>query len=73
MTRYPLFTPISASPMPVLPAVASTMVPPAESFPSRSARVIIPMAARSFTLPPGLMYSSLAKTSAAPGGTRRRR
>src|SRR4029077_20236367 len=32
---------------------------------------MIPMAARSFTLPPGFRYSSLAKTSADPGGTSR--
>src|SRR5271157_349294 len=30
---------------------------------------MIPMAARSFTLPPGFRYSSLAKTSADPAGT----
>jgi len=59
-TLYPLFTPMSASPTPVFPAVASMMVPPGLSFPERSASSIIPMAARSFTLPPGFMYSSLA-------------
>src|ERR1039458_3090254 len=67
-TLYPRFTPISASPIPVLPAVASTMVPPGASFPSCSALRMIPMAARSFTLPPGFRYSSLAKMSADPGG-----
>src|SRR5579864_8936605 len=57
--------------MPVFPAVASTMVPPGGSFPSCSARRMMPMAARSFTLPPGFRYSSLAKTSAEPAGTSR--
>ena len=57
--------------MPVFPAVASTIVPPGASFPSCSARRMIPMAARSFTLPPGFRYSSLANTSADPAGTRR--
>src|SRR3954470_11492759 len=47
------------------------MVPPGRSFPSCSARRMIPMAARSFRLPPGLRYSSLAKTSPDPDGTRR--
>jgi hypothetical protein len=32
-TLYPRFTPISASPMPVFPAVASTIVPPGASLP----------------------------------------
>src|SRR5579871_1584306 len=57
--------------MPVFPAVASTMVPPVARVPSCSARRMIPMAARSFTLPPGFKYSNLAKTSAHPEGTRR--
>src|SRR5271163_4710901 len=70
-TLYPRFTPINASPIPVLPAVASTMVPPGASLPCCSARRMIPMAARSFTLPPGFKYSSLAKMSAEPAGTRR--
>src|SRR3954462_7292760 len=47
------------------------MVPPGRSFPSCSARRMIPMAARSFRLPPGLRYSSFAKTSPDPDGTRR--
>src|SRR5437870_852451 len=34
---------------------------------------MIPMAARSFTLPPGFRYSSFAKTSPEPGATRRLR
>src|SRR3984893_3677122 len=54
--------------MPVFPAVASMTVPPGFSLPVRSASLIKPMAARSFTLPPGFRYSSLAKISAEPGG-----
>src|SRR4051812_14199547 len=61
-----------ARPMPVLPAVASTMVEPGRSRPSHSARRMMPIAARSFTLPPGFKYSNFAKTSAAPAGTTRR-
>jgi hypothetical protein len=53
--------------MPVFPAVASMIVPPGFSLPSRSARAISPMAARSFTLPPGLRYSSFTKMSASRG------
>src|SRR5450631_2825299 len=60
---------MSARPIPVFPAVASTIVPPGLSFPSCSARRMIPMAARSFTLPPGFRYSSLANTCADPAGT----
>src|ERR1017187_3600094 len=70
-TLYPRFTPIRARPIPGFPAVASTMVPPGASFPSCSARRMMPMAARSFTLPPGFRYSSLANTSADPAGTSR--
>src|SRR4030081_163941 len=54
--------------MPVSPAVALMTVPPGLSLPVRSACSIKPMAARSFTLPPGFRYSSLAKISADPGG-----
>src|SRR6266849_3812019 len=57
---------MSARPMPVLPAVASTIVPPGVRRPSFSAARMIPLAARSFTLPPGLRYSNLAYTAAAP-------
>src|SRR5262249_46733602 len=73
ITRYPLFTPINARPIPVFPAVASIIVLPGRSFPSRSAREIMPIAARSFTLPPGFRYASFAKTSELLDGTRRRR
>src|SRR5256714_4173969 len=47
------------------------MVPPGASFPSCSARRMMPMAARSWTLPPGFRYSSFANASADPAGTSR--
>ncbi len=46
--------------MPVLPEVASTIVPPGRSTPSRSAASTIDSAARSLTLPPMLRNSALA-------------
>ena len=49
-----------ASATPVLPDVGSTMVLPRLSSPRASAASIISRAGRSFTLPPGLKYSSLA-------------
>ena len=54
--------------MPVFPAVGSIINEPGSRTPRRSASRIIPSAARSFTDPPGFMYSSLAKSSAAGGG-----
>ena len=48
--------------MPVLPLVASSSVLSAVSRPERSPSRIMPRAARSFTLPPGLYHSALAKT-----------
>src|SRR5215813_3948720 len=63
-----------ASPIPVLPLVGSTIVPPGLSAPVRSASSIIASAMRSFTLPPGLRDSTLATTAAPPGlGSLRRR
>src|SRR5262245_21365430 len=56
-----------ASPIPVLPLVGSTMVLPALSNPRRSASSSMATAMRSLPLPPGLMDSSLATTSAPPG------
>ena len=53
--------------MPVLPEVGSTIVPPGFSSPDSSAAVTIFSAMRSFTLPPGLKYSTLASTSGASG------
>ena len=49
----------------MFPLVGSTIVPPGRSFPSRSAASIMRIPMRSFTLPPGFMYSSLA-SSVAP-------
>src|SRR4051794_27924514 len=60
-----------ARPTPVLPEVGSTIVPPGFSFPSRSACSIIARPIRSFTEPPGLRYSSLARIRARPGGESR--
>src|SRR5690349_11861867 len=51
-----------ASATPVLPLVPSTMVPPALSRPSRSARSMIGIPIRSFTEPPGLKISAFANT-----------
>ena len=49
-----------ASPVPVLPEVGSTMVPPRLSRPFSSAALIMRMPMRSFTELPGLNISSLA-------------
>src|SRR5206468_1072605 len=49
-----------ASPVPVLPEVGSTIVPPGRSFPSRSAASIRAVATRSLIEPPGLKTSSFA-------------
>ena len=46
----------------MLPEVGSTIVPPGFSFPECSARSIIRIPIRSFTEPPGFMYSSFATT-----------
>src|SRR5687768_15028462 len=51
--------------MPVLPEVPSMIVPPALSFPVRSASSIIFRAMRSLIELPGLNVSSLIRTSAA--------
>src|SRR3712207_7277459 len=55
--------------MPVLPAVGSIISEPGSRTPRRSASRIIPSAARSLTDPPGFMYSSLANSSPAGGGS----
>ncbi len=58
----------------MLPLVGSTMTPPGCSAPLRSASSTIARAMRSFTEPPGLKYSTLARTVAAiPSVTRFRR
>ena len=49
----------------MLPDVGSTMVPPGFSSPDASAASTMRSAIRSFTLEPGLKYSSLASTVAS--------
>ena len=51
-----------ASPMPVLPAVPSTTVPPGRNVPRRSAQATKYSAARSFTLPPPFIHSAFPNT-----------
>ena len=51
-----------ASPMPVLPEVGSTMVPPGLSAPLFSASSTIASAMRSLMEPPGLARSDLIQT-----------
>ena len=53
-TRYPRAAPTIASAMPVLPDVASTMVPPGLSCPDASAASIMATPIRSFTELAGL-------------------
>src|SRR5712691_2134894 len=60
-----------ASPMPVLPLVGSTIVPPGLSAPRRSASSTMATPMRSLTLPPGLNDSTFAIT-VAPSGLGRR-
>ena len=68
---YPRFWATIARPTPVLPDVGSTMVPPGFSSPDCSAASTIRRAIRSFTDPPGFMYSILASTvQAIPSGSR---
>src|SRR5262249_34854875 len=55
---------------PVLPAVASTMVPPELSRPSRSAASIMVRAGRSLIEPDGLALSSLRKSRHGPRSMR---
>ena len=58
----------------MLPLVGSTIVPPGCSWPVFSASSTMRSAIRSFTLPPGLKYSTFANTIAeAPSVTLRRR
>src|SRR5712692_6549802 len=54
-----------ASPTPVFPDVGSTIVPPGLSSPDASAASTIRSAILSLTDPPGLMYSTLARTAGA--------
>src|SRR5262245_49518278 len=60
-TGNPNAAPIIASAMPVFPDVESMIVLPATSFPCARPISIILRAGRSFTEPPGLKPSSLAK------------
>src|SRR5437867_10520438 len=62
-----------ASPMPVLPLVGSTSVPPGLSTPRRSASSTMATAMRSLTLPPGFSDSTLALPVAPPAWGRRLR
>ena len=59
--RKPSALPTSARPMPVLPAVPSTMMPPGRSAPARTASWMMNSAARSFTDWPGFMNSALPR------------
>ena len=70
--RYPSALATKAMEMPVVPAVYSTTVPPGGRRPLAAARSTIVRARRSFMLPVGLAYSSLATTRALPAGTTRR-
>src|ERR1700722_8926927 len=70
MQRYPRIAAAIAKPVPVLPLVGSTIVPPGLSKPWRSAASSIATAGRSLTLPPGFTYSTLPSTRhAAPSTT----
>src|SRR4051794_3229359 len=62
-----------ARPVPVLPEVGSTIVPPGRSSPSRSAASIIAIAARSLIEPPGLRASTLATICGVSPAPRRDR
>ena len=63
-----------ARPVPVLPEVGSTIVPPGRSRPSRSAASISATATRSLIDPPGLNVSSLAtRRGRSPAPIRDRR
>src|SRR5436190_7709873 len=62
-----------ARPIPVFPAVPSTMVAPGVSRPRDSASSMIPRAARSLTDPPGFMNSAFPRISQPVNSERRRR
>ena len=58
MILYPFKAAISANPIPVLPAVASTIVPPGFKAPDFSASSIMASPTRSLIDPPGFCDSS---------------
>src|SRR3984957_15942643 len=59
--RYPSALATIAIPIPVLPAVPSTMTPPGRKAPRATASLMIAIAARSLTDPPGFMNSALPR------------
>ena len=59
--RKPSALPTTVRPMPVLPAVPSTIVPPGRSVPRFTASWMMNSAARSFTDWPGFMNSALPR------------
>ena len=59
--RKPMALATKARPMPVLPAVPSTMIPPGLSCPLATASRTMARAARSLTDPPGFMNSALPR------------
>jgi hypothetical protein len=61
--RKPSALPTTASPMPVLPAVPSTITPPGFSVPRAIGVATMKSAARSFTDWPGFMNSALPRIS----------
>ena len=65
ISLYPFTIAANAKPIPVLPDVPSTMVPPGFNLPSASASSTIFSAILSFTELPGLKYSTLANTVAS--------
>src|ERR1700730_5280959 len=68
--RQTLRPPTSVSPSPVLPAVASTMVPPGLRRPSASAASIMVRAGRSLSEPEGFALSSLRNSRQGPRSMR---
>ena len=64
MILYPREAATAARPMPVFPLVGSMMTESGFSSPEASAASIMARAMRSFTLPAGLRYSSLARMAA---------
>ena len=62
--RYPLAAATEARPMPVFPEVGSMITAPGFSSPLCSAASIMAFPTRSFTLPAGLKYSTLASRRA---------